>query len=81
MSEAALRAEIPPHISPDEPTYPVYEKLKTIHGKLEKIEREKTHTMCVSARQQPGGRLHAVSSPSTDALFLVLWVDADESTL
>ena len=54
MSEAALRAEIPPHISPDEPTYPVYEKLKTIHGKLEKIEREKTHTMCVSARQQPG---------------------------
>ena len=46
MSEAALRAEIPPHFSKDSPCWPIFSELHGIHQKLQEIGAAKTHSMC-----------------------------------
>jgi hypothetical protein len=47
MSEAALRAAIPPHFSKDSPCWPIFSQLHGIRTKLEEIGRAKTHSLCV----------------------------------
>ena len=49
MSEAALRADIPPHFSKDSPCWAIYSELHGIHAKLQEIGAAKTHSMCVAA--------------------------------
>jgi len=46
MSEAALRAEIPPHFSKDSPCWPIFAELHGIHVKLQEFGAAKTHAMC-----------------------------------
>ena len=48
MSEAALRAAVPPHFSKDSPCWAIYSELKGIHNKLEQIAHAKTHSVCVT---------------------------------
>ncbi len=50
MSEAALRADIPPHFSKESPCWGIFEELRRIHARLDDIARAKTHTVCVRAR-------------------------------
>lgn len=50
MSEASLRAAIPPHFSKQSPCWAVYQELHGIHEKLKEIAAAKTHSMCVRAR-------------------------------
>jgi hypothetical protein len=46
MSEAALRAAVPPHFSKDSPCAPIYSELCGIRRKLaEMSETKKTHTV------------------------------------
>ena len=48
MSEAALRAAVPPHFSKDSPCWAIFSELKGIRNKLEQIAHAMTHSVCVS---------------------------------
>jgi hypothetical protein len=43
MSEAALRASVPPHVSKDSPAYGIYCELCSIHHALKSIEEQSKH--------------------------------------
>ena len=49
MSEAALRAEIPPHFSKESPCWQIFAEVHGIHAKLKEIGAAKTHSMCEPA--------------------------------
>jgi hypothetical protein len=50
MSEAALRAAVPPHFAKDSPCAPIFGELCGIRRKLEEMSAaKKTHTVCVPA--------------------------------
>jgi hypothetical protein len=51
MSEAALRAAVPPHFAKDSPCAPIFGELCGIRRKLEEMSAaKKTHTVCVRCR-------------------------------
>jgi hypothetical protein len=54
MSEASLRAAIPPHFSKESPCWPIYHELCGIHNKLKEIAAAKTHSMCARERAHSG---------------------------
>ena len=57
MSEASLRAAIPPHFSKESPCWGIYSNLRGISAKLDTIGAAKTHTVCVHlARRSAVGR-------------------------